>query len=306
MSKNHYWHDISRGIAHSIYRCMPDKMYIQMIYYRNFGRFINWKNPQSFTEKINWLKVYDRNPLYTVLADKYAVKAWVEKKIGKEYIIESYGVWDKFEDIDFHSLPNSFVLKCTHDCGGIVIVKDKSKFDTNGEAKGFLNKCLSKNSFLPGREWVYKSVKPRIIAEKYVNDNVAEKEGMEGLIDYKFYCFNGVPRFLYVACANYVDGRKNDLLSYYNLDFSEAPFTRTDHGILPFKPLKPVCFDEMIEIARTLSEGIPFVRVDLYAISGRPYFSEMTFYPGGGFGAFVPQEWEYEIGNWIKLPHGES
>lgn len=284
---------------------IPDPIYIWLKYRMRTGKWLNLKNPSGFNEKLQWLKLHDRDPRYSVMADKAEVKKYVAECIGEEYVIPTFGVWDTFEDIDFSKLPEQFVLKCTHDSGGLVICKDKSQLDVESARKR-IHKSLNTSYYWHAREWAYKDIKPRILAEQYIADPWAEQflsqeTNTEGLIDYKFYCFHGEPRFLYVAYANLVDGEKNDLLSFLDLDWNLAPFYRKDHEQIPVLPPKPDNLDEMIQIARKLSTDIPFVRVDLYSISGKIYFSELTFCPGGGFGLLSPEEWEKRIGDFIEL-----
>lgn len=271
-----------------------DEKYLKYKFKMVLGQELNLKNLQTFNEKLQWLKLYDRKPIYTTMVDKYAAKKYIANIIGEEYIIPTLGVWDKFEDIDFDKLPNQFVLKCTHDSGGLVICRDKTKFDYQF-AKKKINKSLKRNYFWQGREWPYKDVKPRIIAEKYMQDRQISK-----LIDYKFYCFNGEPKFLYVS-----EGLENHLIahsSFVTLDWQFAPFYRKDFRPFDNLPLRPKHFDEMLQIARKLSEGHAFLRVDLYEIEQRVYFSELTFHPSGGWVLFQPLEWNKKIGDWLLLP----
>lgn len=285
---------------------IPDKTCISILYRIHTHKKLNVDNPLTFSEKLQWLKLYDHNPRYTQLVDKYEGKEIVKSLIGEEHIIPTLGVWDKFEDIDFDSLPNQFVLKCTHDCGGLVVCKDKEKLDIEA-ARRKIVPCLKRNYYWAAREWPYKNVKPRIIAEEYKTDshvvgNPALDGSADGLLDYKFYCFDGKPKFLYVAFANMKNGVKKDLLSFFDLNWEPTPFYRLDHQPLPFKIAKPEKLEEMIEIARKLSAGIPFVRADMYYLDNQVYFSELTFTPGSGFGPFNPDEWERKMGDWITLP----
>lgn len=286
-------------------RYVPDSLYISLKYLYHEHKIPNLISPKGFNEKLQWLKLHDRNKKYISFVDKHEVKKYVADVIGSEHIIPEYGVWDSFDDIEFDNLPNEFVLKTTHDCGGVYVCKDKSKLDIK-KAKSFIESHLSNSYFYEGREWPYKYVKPRIIAEKLMTDlqvigNKAFDQNAEGLIDYKFYCFDGEPKFLYVAFANMVNGKKNDLLTFMNMDWTVAPFYRKDHKAFPGKIEKPNCFEEMVDIARKLSKGLSFVRVDLYAINNEVFFSELTLTPGSGFGCFNPPEWEKKIGSWIVL-----
>lgn len=283
-----------RSLGHrGFFYWMDDKSYLEKVFRIEFGRGMDLNNPRTFNEKIQWLKIYNHNPEYTMMVDKIEVRKYIEKTIGEEYLIPCLGIWDSAEDIDFDALPNQFVLKCNHNSGtGMCICKDKTKIDFKKVQNG-LDKGLRENFYLHAREWPYKNVKRRIIAEQFMGNN---------LIDYKFYCFNGEPKFLYVALANITDGKKDDLLSFYTLDWKPAPFYRKDHKPFPYKINKPDSLDEMLNIARILSEDIPFVRVDLYEVEGKIFFSELTFSPGGGFGQFYPQIWEEKIGGWLELP----
>lgn len=271
---------------------MDDKKYIQKLYSVMVGEKIDFENPKKFNEKLQWLKLYDRNPLYTIMVDKYRVKEYVSQKIGKEYVVPLLGVWDDFDEIDFEELPMQFVLKCTHDSAGLIICKDKKNFDKNS-AKEKLDKCLKRNFFYSGREWPYKDIKPKIIAEKYMED-VKLKE----LRDYKFFTFNGEPKVLYIT-----QGRGNceeTVADFFDMEFNHLPFT-IDHNMAKTLPEPPVNFELMKELARELSAGTPQLRVDFYEVNGQVYFGEHTFFHCGGFEKFHPEEWNYKFGEWIKL-----
>jgi hypothetical protein len=272
---------------------VTDKTYLETIYKLRFGKHINWEDPKTFNEKLQWLKLYDRNPLYTTLVDKYAVKEHVASIIGSEYIIPTIGSWNNAKDIDFDALPDRFVLKCNHDSGGILICKDKRKLDYDSTRRK-LNRCLRHNGYWYGREWPYKNVKPRIIAEKYMKDTQTSE-----LRDYKFFCFNGKVKCFKIDFDRFVYHRAN----YFD----------TNGTLLPFGELIcPPDFDRtidmphnlqlMIKFSEILSKGIPFVRVDFYEVDGKVYFGEMTFYPASGFGVFTDGEWDYKLGEWITLP----
>ena len=258
-----------------------------------FHRELNLENPTYFTEKIQWLKLYDRNPLYTQLVDKYAVKDYVSNLIGEEYIIPTIGVWDRFEDIDFEKLPNQFVLKCTHDSGGIIIVDNKNNLDYCAVKKK-LKKCLKRNFYLHGREWPYKNVKPRIIAEKYMTQN-----SNFGLTDYKFFCFEGQVKCLYVSENSHSN---NQRLQFFDRDYNPLPIRRKDYLAYDVLPSKPINFEKMIELAELLSKNMIHVRVDMYEIDGKVYFSEYTFHTSSGFLPFEDINWDLKLGEWIKLP----
>lgn len=279
--------DFSSKTKNIICKCaaiIPTQLYLKLLYRIKTGRKLHLKNPKTYSEKINWLKVYDRNPLYTKLVDKYEVREFVEKKIGKQYLIPLLGVWDKFEEIDFTTLPEKFVLKCTHDFGSVAIVEDKSNMNQE-EVREIINNELKYNFYYRGREWAYKNVKPRVIAEAFMSDGKAR------LTDYKFFCFGGKVKFMFIAT-----GRGSDLrFDFFSRDYQHLDVT---NGVpnADVVPEKPKLYDEMIEIAEKLSEGINNVRVDLYEIGNEIYFSEMTFYHNGGMVAFDPYEVDVQLG----------
>lgn len=274
-------------------RFMPDDMYIQLNYFAHFKKFCNLRVPKTYNEKLNWLKLHDHNPIYTTLVDKYEVKKYVDKILGWGYTIPTLGVWDKFDEIDFESLPNQFVLKCTHDSEGIVIIKDKAKLDKTA-AKEKIESALKQNFYYIGREWPYKNVKPRIIAEQYMEDHVDGE-----LRDYKFFCFNGEPKAMFIASDRALDHVKFD---YYDLEFNHLNIRQKYPNAQ--EPLrKPVTFDKMIELSKALSKGYPHVRVDFYEVNGKVYFGELTFYHFSGFMPFEPSEWDEVFGNWLILPN---
>ena len=275
------------------FKNMNDKEYLSWLYRARMGKFPDLNHPKSFNEKLQWLKLNDRKPEYTEMVDKYLAKKNVEKHIGEKYIIPTLGVWDDFDQIEFEKLPNQFVLKTTHDSGGVVICKDKAKFDKVA-AKKKLEKSLKRNYYWAEREWPYKNVKPQIIAEKFMVDRSGN-----GLIDYKFYCFNGIPEFLYIS--NGMDNHKTARLSFLTMNWEKASFGRSDYLEFETIPSRPKKFDEMVQIAKSLSEGHPFLRVDLYEISGQVYFSELTFSPCGGFMPFVPEEQDEKLGDMINI-----
>jgi len=280
--------------ALGVLKLIPDKQYLKLYYFAKFKKPLDLKDPQTYNAKLQWLKLYDRNPTYTQIVDKYEVKAYVAEKIGEEYIIPTLGVWDRVEDIDFDSLPQRFVLKCTHDSGGLVICKDKSKLDT-AAAKKKLKKSLKNNFYYIGREWPYKNVKPRIIAEAYMEDAETGE-----LRDYKFYCFGGEPKVMLLASDRQTEGAESKF-DFYDMDFQHLDFRRGHPN--SDKPVKkPETFEAMRKLAEQLSQGFPHVRVDLYEVNGKNYFGELTFYPGNGMTRFEPEEWDYKMGQWITLP----
>lgn len=270
----------------------PEKV-LKRVFKERMGYDLDLQNPKTFSEKLQWLKLYYHNPLYTTLVDKYEVKQYVADQIGKEYIIPTIGVWDRFNDIDFNELPNQFVLKCTHDSGGLVVCKDKSKLDIQ-KARKTITKSLKHNFYYSGFEWPYKNVKPRIIAEQYMEDSKTKE-----LRDYKFFCFDGVVKYLFIATD-----RQNREEPYF--DFFDAEFNYLDmrqgHPNAPIMPEKPLKFEEMKSLASKLSAGMPHVRIDFYEVDGRTYFGEFTFFHHGGWTPFDPEEWDLTFGEKICLP----
>lgn len=279
------------SIIQQFFRWLPDIPYLKLLYKFKMGRNLDLKNPRTFTEKLQWLKLYNRNPIYTTMVDKYHVKEYVTKLIGREYIIPTLAVYDCVEEIDFDRLPNQFVLKCTHDSGGIVICKDKTKIDIKA-VKTRLSTALKAKFFRKNREWPYKNVRPQIIAEQYLSDGVGE------INDYKFFCFNGIPRFFKIDYNRFINHQAN----YYNLDWSLLPFGELDCPPNPNKTfLKPENFEEMVNIAQMLSKNIPFARIDLYNIQGSIFFGEITFFPASGLGKFTSKEWDHKIGEFLEV-----
>ena len=264
---------------------MPDKWYLSLMFRSQMGYWMDWKHPKTFNEKLQWLKIHNRNPLYTKLVDKYEVRKYIAEKIGEEYLIPLLGVWTCPEEIDFDKLPDQFVLKCTHDSGSVIICKNKKTFDFAG-AKKKLVANLSKNFYYTAREWPYKNVKPRIIAEKYMEDPSGE------LRDFKFFCFNGAIKYIQVD----YDRFKNHHRNIYNTRWEQQPFSiqYPQKKVVSIKA--PQGINEMIEISQILSRGIPHVRVDLYNVSGKIFFGELTFYHGAGFEQFSPNIWDLRTG----------
>ena len=273
---------------------LPDKPYLYLKYWQRMHKWPNLKNPQTFSEKLNWLKLYDRNPLYTTLVDKYAVKQYIANKIGEQYVIPTLGVWNSFDEIDFGKLPEQFVLKTTHDSGGIVIVKDKKMLDKQA-AKNKLTKSLRNNYYYHGREWPYKNVPHRIIAEQYL-----ENASTQDLKDYKFFCFNGYVDNVMVC----IDRAQGDTKFYFfNRDWKLLRLNeRGKIAPADFTLEQPVSIGKMFELAETLSQNIPFSRVDLYSCNNQIYFGEMTFYPQSGFDKKLLPETDSYFGKLIHLP----
>ena len=281
----------------SIVEHIPDSLYLRIAFRLNTGRFLHLKKPILFTEKIQWLKLNDRKLEYVDLVDKFKVKAIVSSIIGSEYIIPTIAVWETPSDIDWNVLPNQFVLKTTHGGGGcgVVICKDKSSFDRR-ESITQLWKSYNSNIYMSYREWPYKNVEKKVIAEPFMVDKLSTDGD---LIDYKFYCFNGVPKY----CQVIRNRRKHETIDFFDMDWNLMPFiglnpnVKNGSGNLP----KPQQLNEMIEICKRLGKNKPFTRIDLYVINNRVYFGEITFYPASGFGRFEPEEWNIKLGNMITL-----
>ena len=268
-----------------------DSNYLRILYRYRLGKKLNLENPQTFNEKIQWLKLYDRKDLYTKIVDKYEVRNYIKSKIGEEYLIPLIGIYNSFDEIDFEVLPKQFVIKCTHDSGGLVICKDKNKLDKE-KARKKINRCLSRNYFYNTREWPYKNVKPRIIIEKYMVD-----ESGTQLKDYKFFCFDGEAKALFVASDRDIDTR----FDFYDTEFKKIPLKQYyENGTKEIS--KPKGYEEMLLLASKLSKGFPHVRVDFYDINGQIYFGELTLSHFSGMKKFEPEKYDYIFGEWIKLP----
>ena len=281
---------LRRLLAMGTFRWLPDKPYLELIYYAHFGKKLDLKNPKTFNEKLQWLKLYDRNPEYTRMVDKYEAKQYVAEKIGEEYIIPTLGVWDDPDQIDFGALPDQFVLKCTHDSGGLVICRDKSRLNIE-EAKEKLKKRLKFMYFYWGREWPYKNVKPRVIAEKYMED----ESGTE-LKDYKVMCFEGEPKLIQVHRGRFGEHTQD----FYDTQWQKLEITQG----FPYSETKmdrPVFLEEMLTLSKKLSQNLHQVRVDWYYVEHQLYFGELTFFDGAGFDGFEPDEYDEIIGSWIKI-----
>lgn len=278
-----------------VYDNMQDEALLNRKYEAIFGKRLNLDNPQTFNEKLQWLKLYDRNPEYTIMVDKYKVRDYIKEKIGEEYLIPLIGVWDNPDDIDFDALPDKFVLKCNHNSGlGMCICKDKSKLNIEN-VKSELKKGLAQDYYLTGREWPYKNVPRKIIAEKYMTDTSDSSD----FTDYKFFCFNG-----YVDCVMVCLERSSGDTKFYFFDRNwnlKRLNTRGKNAPDGFTISKPSQMDKMFEIAAKLSKGLPFVRTDLYQSNDHIYFGEITFFPDSGFDANLLPETDKYFGNLIHL-----
>ena len=281
-----------KPVLKKVSRVVPDGIYLKSLYKRVTGKKLDLSNPKTFSEKIQWLKLHDRKPIYSAMVDKYAAKEYVKNRIGEAYIIPTLGVWDKFEDIDFDRLPSQFVLKCTHDSGGLVICQDKEVFD-RASAQAKIEKSYKKNYYWDGREWPYKNVKPHIIAEKYMEDtNFDNKEPNE----YQFWCFNGIPRFISVIFQPHGENLK----ATYDINWNRLPFVTSNPEYLN-DVKKPDRYEEMKVAAYKLCENHIFIRVDFMVFNSQFYFGELTKSPASGFVQWQPAEKDLEFGSLLDL-----
>jgi len=287
---------LCRIFAHLVrtheFRWISDEWYLRWVYKGNTGRKLNLSNPKRFSEKMQWLKIHDRNPVYTTMVDKLAVKEWAGSIIGKEHIIPLLGTWERAEDIDFNTLPEQFVIKCNHDSHSIIICKDKNRLDIQDTRRALAASMKKNQYYAEGRQWPYLNVRPCILAEKYMED-----EQLGELRDYKFFTFNGEPRLMYVATGR---GTGQTYGDFFDMNYQHQDL-RIDHEMSPVCPEKPETFDAMKEAARRLAQGVPQVRVDFYEVNGQFYFGEMTFFHCSGFGNFKPDEWDAKLGELIHL-----
>lgn len=274
-------------------RWINDEKYLKILFKKRLHKNLNLDNPTTYNEKLQWLKINDRNPKYTKMVDKYEVKQYVSKLIGKEYIIPTIGVWDKFSDIDFEKLPEKFVLKCTHDSGGLLICQDKNKLNLK-KAKLRFDLIMKRNYYYAAREWVYKDIKPRIIAEPYIED---KKYGE--LRDYKFFVFSGKAKMMFIASNR--QGEGETYFDFYDMDFNHLDI-ENGHINAPIKPEKPINFEKMIQLSEIIGQDMPQVRVDFYEVDGKIYFGEITFFHWSGLVEFKPEKWDKILGGYIQLP----
>ncbi len=287
------WHKpVFKKMVLTVAGFVPDRLYIKLISKGKLGYNINLDHPQTFNEKLNWLKLYNKDSFYATLADKFEVKRIVKERIGNQYVVKNLGCWERFEDINFDNLPSQFVLKCTHDSSGAIICRDKKSFNIDDARKKICG-SLKLNYYYACREWAYKNVKPRIIADELLDDHSGKE-----LNDYKFWCFNGKPTYMYCTVKTEKEGIYEN---FYDMDFKPAMI---NHGWPRRTPEfeKPAAFEEMKEIAAKLSEGIPFVRIDFFYVEGKVYFGEYTFFDWAGLQPFGSYEQDLELGKLIELP----
>lgn len=287
------WRIVVSTRLSGIMRFVPDSIFLRCQYRTEVGEPLNLRSPRNYNEKLQWLKLHDRNPAYTALVDKYAVKDYIREILGEEYTVPALGVWDSFDRIDWDALPDRFVLKCTHDSAGLVICRDKATFDRE-KAREKLSRCLKRNFYYSGREWPYKHVKPRILAETYLEDS-----RLQELRDYKFFTFHGEPKIMHLV-SNRQNPDEETWGDFFDMEFRHLDLTM-GHNNAPVCPEKPVNFEKMKAFAAKLAGDIPHVRVDFYEVNGQLYFGELTFFQDSGFAEVEPKHWNDTLGSWITL-----
>lgn len=293
--KNNKWYFISQLVKNFSF-LFSDKQYLKCLFRCRMGYKLDLNNPKSYSEKLQWLKLYDRDPMYTSLVDKYEVKKYVSELIGQEHVAKTFGIWEKPEEINFDELPNRFVLKTTHGGGneGVIVIKDKTKVNKS-DIYARLSLALKQDLYKDSREWPYKNIKRRIIAEEYLEDCETGE-----LRDYKFFCFNGKVKSLFVATER--QSREEPFFNFFDSNFNELEIQQ-GHPRSSKVIEKPSMFDLMVEISEKLSKDLPHVRVDLYQANNKIYFGEFTFYHFGGMVPFYPNEWDLTFGSWMRLPN---
>lgn len=281
-------------IVRGIFDALNDRSYLKWFYRAMLGRKLRLDCPVTFNEKLQWLKLNDRRPEYTIMVDKYRARQYISDKIGAQYLIPLLGTWDDPEDIDFDALPERFVLKCNHNSGlGMCICKDKKGLDIP-KVRDDLRKGMKQDYYLTGREWPYKDVPRKIIAEQFMKSDAG------GLTDYKIHCFNGQPKLVLVCKDRFLDtGLTED---FFTPEWEHLDMCRPTHHNACSPIEKPEELAEMLRLAKVLSEGIPFLRVDFYIVEHKVYFSELTFFPASGFEEFAPRQWDEILGSWLDLP----
>lgn len=279
-----------------LYNWLDDKRFLKKKFSLYMGETLNTDFPSTFNEKLQWLKLHDRKPEYTIMVDKYKVREYVTRKIGEQYLIPLIGAWDSTNEIDFGMLPEKFAIKCNHNSGlGMYICKDKSKMDIT-KVKKRLRKGLKQDYYLTSREWPYKDVPRKIIAEQYL-----ENSELGGLTDYKIHCFNGVPKFILVCRDRFSESGLTE--DFYTPEWELMSVKRPNIPNAKTPLIKPEKLDEMLDLAKKLSDNIPFLRVDFYYVNCKIYFSELTFFPASGFAPFEPDRWDKTFGDWLELPN---
>lgn len=286
------WIIYSRMAHAELLNFVPDELHLKICYRLAIHKKLDLENPKGFTDKLQWLKLYNRNPEHTRLVDKCAVKPWIAEKIGQQYVIPTLGEWENFDDINFDALPDQFVLKCNHDSGGLVICKDKSKLDI-AAARKKINKSLKRNFYSWGREWPYKNIPRKILCEKYMDEGTGE-----ALTDYKVLCFGGKPKLFEMHNGRFTDHHTQD---FYDTEWNLTEYHQVGDQYSTVPMERPACLEEMLELSEKLAEGLPQVRVDWYYIQGQVYFGEITLFDGSGLDPFE-KNYDEVFGSWIPLP----
>lgn len=272
---------------------MPDALYLKIQYYLTIGKRLDLAHPRGFNEKLQWLKLHDRDPRYVAVVDKYEAKTYISETVGEGYAVPALGVWERWEDIDFAALPEKFVLKCTHDSGSTVLCGGKAAWDARAAEKK-IGRCLKRNYYYENREWPYKMISPRILCEMLLEDDAGRE-----IVDYKFMCFNGQVKCAFVCLNRNSPGGLNVI--FYDTGWNRMPFERHyPSGNLAVA--KPKNYDLMVELAEKLARGMPFARVDFYEVNEKVYVGEITLYPGGGVEEFTPERYDRVLGDWLRLP----
>ncbi len=285
------------GACHGKYAAMDDAEYLKKMFRAMTGSNLDLNNPKTFNEKLQWLKLYNRKPQYSQMVDKYEAKKYAADVIGEQYLIKTLGVWDKYEEIDFSALPDSFVLKCTHDSGGLAIIKNKKTVDFKS-IRAKIERSMGRDYYSYGREWPYKNVARRIIAEEYM-----EEEDGSDLRDYKIHCFNGEPEIILVCSERFSDGGLQE--DFYDKNWKLMDLRRPKHPNSKNDVKRPNELGEMLQLARILAKKEPFLRVDFYVINSKVYFGEITFFPASGFEKFEPASADEMLGEMIDLGRGD-
>lgn len=284
-------------IIYKVGKYIPDYIWVQLRYLQHFHRFANLKNPRTVSEKLQWLKLYDRKTIYTIMADKFRAREYIQERIGDEYLVPLLGVWDGPDEIDFDALPRQFVLKCNHNSGGgMFICRDKNNLDRDKICAG-LRRALKYNYFYESREWSYKNIKPKIICEKYLTQKVGGKES--AITDYKFYCYGGEPQYFMYSVGETEVFHKNHK---FDMKCNSIDYLFKKKSAIDVRDIcLPENMGEMINIVTELCKGFPFIRIDLYNVSGKIYFGEFTFYSGGGFIDIENEKYMLELADKIDL-----
>lgn len=282
-----------KNMLYKLMNFIPDCLYVRLKYRKNFGKLPNLRNPKTFNEKLNWLKLNDHKPLYTTMVDKHEAKQYVARIIGEEYIIPTYGVWDSVEEIDFDALPDKFVLKTTHDSGSVVICKEKKHFDREA-AKNTMRRSLHRNFYAETREWPYKNVKRRIIAEAFLEDNSGSD-----IADFKVHNFNGKPKFILVCRDRFEESGLTE--DFYDTGWKRLSVRRPGHPNASVPDPRPESLDLILQLSEKLSKGVDFMRTDFYVVNGKVYFGEITLYPSSASTPFVPESYDKVFGDMLNL-----